>query len=57
MVKRKALKKKIATSEIEVKEKTQKTITKTIGPQFIAKYQSSKAVIKYVDEKKKGRLS
>ncbi len=57
MVKIKTVKKEVATSEIERKEKTQKAVTKTLRSEFIAHSQNSEAVGKPSDAKEERRLS
>lgn len=57
MVKIETVKKKVATSEIERKEKAQKAITKTVRSQSITYSKNSKAVGKPIDAKKERRLS
>lgn len=57
MVEIETVKKKVTTSEIERKEKAQKTIAKTVRSQSITHSKSSKAIGKPIDAKEERRLS
>jgi len=57
MVKIETVKKEVATSAIERKEETQKTIATTVKSPFITHNQNPKAVGKHTNAKEERRLS